>query len=117
MTYVRHSVVQKLFQDMIDYRGKAVENNKLANAVTQSYVTRWSQGDSRFVSRVDAELASVGDVRFANAVANNQMYDRFATRDAAVLQAMLTMIDMDLLKLRDDSEFDDINTPLNVKVI
>lgn len=100
MTYVTEDAVQKLFQDMVNNRGKAVENSELATAVADLYITAYETGSSRYTSRVDAELAASSDARFINAVANNQMYDRFATRDAAVLSTMLEMIKMDLLTLR-----------------
>lgn len=98
--HVYRSSIQKLYTSMIFNRAKAVQNNQLAIDVTASYVEKFEAGDSRWASSVDAELASVSDQRRKVAIDNNQMYDRFAMRDAAVLSATLKMIEMDLVDLR-----------------
>lgn len=112
--FVRRSVVQKLFQDMVDNRGKAVENSRRASEIVAGYVERFAAGDSRFTSKVDAERSAANDIRWIKAVDSNQMYDRFAMRDAAVLSGMLKMVEMDLLTIKPDGDFDDINTPKHV---
>jgi hypothetical protein len=101
MTYIKRSVLDQLFLDMVRYRDKARAKSEYATAVSASYVAKYETGGSHYASKGDAELAASTDWRFLAAVADNQMYDRFATRDATVLAATLKMIEMDLLTLRD----------------
>lgn len=104
MTFIRRSVLDKLFQDMISHRDRAVKRSEDASNIVDAYVERFLTGQSRFAHRVDAERSAANDVRWQNAVADNQMYDRFATRDATVLTAVLKMIEMKLLDLVRDSD-------------
>jgi hypothetical protein len=113
--FVRKSKVMKMFTDMVRNRDKAIENNEYAKAVTQGYVDRFESGVSRFASRIDAERASVEDNRRVDAIANNQMYDRFAMRDAAALSALLKMTEMGLLSIVEDRDLNDINTPDHIQ--
>lgn len=103
MTFVRKAVVDKLFHDMVMYRGKAVEQNEYAKDIGDSYTDNFKTGRSRLTSQADADRATASDVRFSTAVGNNQMYDRFAMRDAAVLTALLKMVELGLLTIRDDN--------------
>jgi hypothetical protein len=43
------------------------------------------------------------------------MYDRLATRDAAVLSALMSLAGQGLLQVVEDSKLDDITTPSHIK--
>lgn len=100
MDHIDRSIVDGLMADMIKWRGLAFKNYTLANNIVQSYRDKYEQGGSRFASKVDAERSAASDIRYINAVASNQMYDRFAMRDAAVLSATLKMAELGLLRLK-----------------
>jgi hypothetical protein len=102
MTFVRRTIIDRLFKDMVKNHDLAVKANDDANAVTQAYYAQFASGHSRFTTRGDAKQTASADVRFLTAVSDNQMYDRFATRDAAVLSAVLKMVEMDLLTVKEE---------------
>src|SRR4051794_2945464 len=95
--FIRRDRIDKLARDMINWRDLAHENYTLAKDVQKGYL---DQAKERGQSTIDAEARSSKDTRFVNAVANNQMYDRFATRDAAVLTALMSMATAGLLEVR-----------------
>lgn len=105
MTERRHVVwiskdrIDSLVRDTLVWRKMADENYNKAMAVKDAYVAdRESRGDR---SKVESELRAASDPRFVNAVANNQMYDRFTTRDATLLTALATLKTAGLLEVRE----------------
>ena len=94
--FIKQAKINKLMADMINWRDLAHENYTLAKDVQHAYV---KQARDRTLSVVDAEARAAKDSRFVNAVSNNQMYDRFATRDAAVLTALASLVTAGLLEV------------------
>lgn len=97
--YIQRSKIDQLTKDMIRWRDKAHYNYNRANAVCEGYLEKAAETGG---SRVDAEVRAAKDARYVKAVGNNQMYDRFATRDAAVLTALASMVSAGLLEVRDE---------------
>jgi hypothetical protein len=100
--FIQRSHVEQLIRDMLKHREKAVESSEYAKELTQAYAEKFASGKSRFVTRVDAERSAANDARWIGAVEDNKMYDRFATRDAAVLSALLAAESSGLLNIRDE---------------
>jgi hypothetical protein len=98
MGYIERALVDNLRDDMIKWRGLAYKNYMLAKEVQKVYLDKYEAGG--FASKTDAERSAATDVRFTNAVANNQMYDRFTARDAAVLSALLKMVELGLMNIK-----------------
>lgn len=106
--FVRRSRIDGLMNDMVKHRDKAVENSEYAKRISRAYVERFQTGGSRFSMKVDAERSAAEDARYKEAVEANQMYDRFAMRDAAVLSALLKMVDMGLIRIEEDRERENV---------
>lgn len=104
MEYITKSLVDQMRDDMVKWRGLAHKNYVLAKDIQQAYLDKWESGTSTSMSsKTDAEARAANDNRFKVAVSNNQMYDRFTMRDAAVLSAILKMVELGLLQVRDVS--------------
>jgi hypothetical protein len=98
---IKRSKIDKLMRDMVAWRDHAHDNYLLAKDVQFSHS---DHAKSRGLSKVEAELRAAKDPKFIAAVSNNQMYDRFATRDAAVLSALASMKTAGLLTVYDTAE-------------
>lgn len=96
--YIKRTKLDKLTRDMISWRDRAHDEYTLAKDVQRAYADRAKELGQ---SPIDAEARASKDSRFVNAVSNNQMYDRFATRDASVLTALASMVNAGLLDVVD----------------
>jgi|SRR5882757_6320425 len=96
--FIKRAKIDKLLVDMVEWRDLAHQNYRTALAIENSYIDKFKSGvPTNMTSVSDAERKAAEDIRFVNAVANNQMYDRFATRDAAVLTALASLTAAGLL--------------------
>lgn len=96
--FIKKSNLDLLIEDMLTWRIKAHTSYCKAKEVQAAYTDKYERGG--YKSRVDAEVHASRDNRFVVAVQNNQMYDRFATRDAAVLSAIASLTTAGLLTIR-----------------
>jgi hypothetical protein len=97
--FIKRNKIDKLASDMLNWRDLAHDSYVRAKEVQAAHT---EDGARRGLSKVEAELRAAEDHRFKAAVSNNQMYDRFATRDAAVLSALASMHFAGLLEVRDE---------------
>jgi hypothetical protein len=96
--FIKRAKIDKLTENMITWRDMGHESYAFARDLEHSYIERAEQrGDSGAVG----EIRAADDRRLTNAVANSQMYDRFATRDASVLAALASLVTAGLLEVRD----------------
>ena len=102
MPYIEASTVEALLKQTLTWRTKAHKAYLLAVQISDAYVAKWESGEyTSTVSRTDAQARASEDSRWQVAVSNNQMYDRFAQRDAAVLSAIANLVNANLLTVRD----------------
>lgn len=100
--HIERAKIVSLITDMAKWRGLAYKNYQQALNVKDGYISKFESGAySSMTSASDAEARAASDTRFVNAIANNVMYDRFTTRDAAVLTALASLVTAGLLEVRD----------------
>jgi hypothetical protein len=96
--WIDKAKIDRLIKDMIRWRDSAHESYRTAIHVKDLYV---DSAADRGISKAEAELRAVVHPEFVAAVANNRMYDRFTTRDAAVLSALASLSTAGLLEVRE----------------
>lgn len=102
---LRRTTINGMIDKMIDYSERAEIAKNEATAITDSYVRLVGKDTSprhRYSTVSEAEIAASQDRQFKVKVASNQMYDRLATRQAAVLTAIVGLVQIDEIVVKDD---------------
>jgi hypothetical protein len=104
--FVYRSYIASLANMMVEHHAKAALAANEANRIVATALDQYAAGEKYF-SATDAEKAATSSLEWQVKVGANQMYDRWATRDASVLSALLQAVQMGFVDVKEDTSIRD----------